>query len=86
MNCPNYNRALPPSEINIQKDVAHCSSCNHVFKISENIESLEDDVPLRTFDPTVLPQGVAHKVKDDGIHISIKTGNFKTAFFLYHSL
>ncbi|CAG5082907.1 hypothetical protein [Parvicella tangerina] len=82
MNCPNCRHPIASSEVNVQKDIAHCSSCNHVFKISENIEAAEDDILLESFDPAVTPDGVHHEIKSDGVYISIKTGSAKTAFIL----
>ena len=38
MKCPSCNTEVQSQNINIQTDVAQCQSCQHIFKVSENIE------------------------------------------------
>ncbi len=35
LNCPNCNAAVGGEEINIARNIAHCSKCAHVFRISD---------------------------------------------------
>ena len=37
MNCPKCKAAIEKAHINIHTDIAQCTQCQHVFKISENI-------------------------------------------------
>jgi hypothetical protein len=41
MNCPNCNNKISDDKINIQSDIAQCTSCSLIFKISENL--IQDD-------------------------------------------
>ena len=51
MNCPNCNAIIANEDINIQKDIAKCQNCNHVFSISSNIST------QRKFDANLPPKG-----------------------------
>jgi hypothetical protein len=39
MNCPKCNTEIRKENINIMTDVGQCQNCNHVFKISENLDN-----------------------------------------------
>jgi hypothetical protein len=54
MKCPNCNTEVQSQNINIQTDVAQCQNCNHIFKISENIEDNNNE---DGFDLNILPKG-----------------------------
>lgn len=43
MNCPKCKSEISKENINIQSNIAQCNSCDHIFKISENIEEYLDD-------------------------------------------
>jgi len=43
MKCPKCNSVIQAEHINIQTDIAQCTKCQHIFKISENIENYIDD-------------------------------------------
>ena len=53
MKCPNCNSEIPSININVQTDVAQCSICSHVFKISENLTGIHSD----SFDINSPPDG-----------------------------
>lgn len=39
MNCPQCKADIPASQINISANIAQCTQCNYVFKISEHISA-----------------------------------------------
>ncbi len=43
MKCPKCHAEIHTENINIKSDIAQCSTCNNIFKISENIDSYIDD-------------------------------------------
>ena len=43
MNCPECKSKLEDQNINIQKDIAKCAVCGHVFTISQNIGAVRHD-------------------------------------------
>ncbi len=51
MNCPLCNAALQPEAINIQKDIAKCNTCGHVFAISSVFRHVSK------FDVNLPPKG-----------------------------
>lgn len=53
MKCPNCNTEILSEHINIQTDIAQCTSCNNIFKISETISNDLDD----GFDMKSPPKG-----------------------------
>ncbi len=58
MNCPNCGQALQASDINIEKDIAKCSQCNHVFVVSEALFKVNTPVEdLKSFDLDDVPKG-----------------------------
>ena len=52
MKCPNCNTEILQEQINISADIAQCSSCKNIFKISENLE-----YSVEAFDITTPPSG-----------------------------
>lgn len=43
MKCPRCHAELTAENINIQSDIAQCTKCNRVFKVSENIEDSTEE-------------------------------------------
>ncbi len=41
MNCPNCTNHIDNDNINIQADIAKCSHCNQVFKVSTNLSAVD---------------------------------------------
>lgn len=76
MKCPNCNEAVPQENINISADIAQCSACRDIFKISENI-----DRQYESFDLDFPPKG-AWIIKDIGQTIVGATTKSAFAFFL----
>lgn len=81
MNCPKCNKELAFADINIQKDIAHCSSCNHVFKISEELKEAEPGAIPVDFDLETPPDGAWIEKKGDHITFGAHTRS-KIAIFL----
>ncbi|MCP4522340.1 MAG: hypothetical protein GY827_11725 [Cytophagales bacterium] len=77
MNCPNCNTEIDPQNINIQTDIAQCQSCHHIFKISENIETMNHD----GFDMDDPPKGTWIKREMNKMVIGVSTRS-PFAFFL----
>lgn len=53
MKCPNCSTEIEKENINIKTDIAQCTSCGSIFKISEQISSTSSD----SFDINVPPKG-----------------------------
>lgn len=81
MNCPKCHKPLASADINIQKDIAHCSHCNHVFTISEELKEAEPTTIPADFDIENPPKGVWHERKGDSIEIGASNRS-KAAIFL----
>lgn len=81
MNCPKCHKPLAAADINIQKDIAHCSHCNHVFTISEELKEGEPTIIPDDFDIEAPPKGAWHEIKGDQI-IFGATKSSKAAIFL----
>ncbi len=77
MNCPNCNSEISNSNINIQTDLAQCQSCNKIFKISENFNTIADD----KFDILNPPNGAWIKEEMNQLIIGASTRS-PIAFFL----
>lgn len=77
MNCPNCHTEISSSNINIQSDIAHCSACNNVFKISEHIEN----EPFDGFEIEAPPNGAWYRKEINQIVIGATTRS-PIAFFL----
>lgn len=75
MNCPKCDAVIANENINIQKDIAKCELCNHVFMISEMV------APKTKFDPNLPPQGTWY-TNDFENTIVGSTTRSKAAFFL----
>ncbi len=75
MNCPKCNAVIANENINIQKDIAKCDLCNHVFTISEIV------APKIKFDPNLPPEGTWY-TNDFETTIVGSTTRSKAAFFL----
>jgi hypothetical protein len=52
MKCPNCKAEILNDNINIQADIAKCSNCGNIFKISENISDVNNK-----FDIKEVPKG-----------------------------
>lgn len=77
MKCYKCNNEIPSVNINIQTDVAQCSACNEVFKISEHISN----EPATNFDINDTPKGTWYKKGSRDIVIGASTRS-SIAFFL----
>ena len=77
MNCPNCNSEIQDEFINIQSDIARCTECKLVFKISENISSEVDN----NFDMKSPPEGTWISRDMDKLTIGATTRS-PVAFFM----
>lgn len=77
MNCPNCNLEIQDEFINIQSDIARCTECKLVFKISENISSEVDS----NFDMKSPPEGTWISRDMDKLTIGATTRS-PVAFFM----
>lgn len=77
MKCPKCSTTVLTENINIQADIAKCTHCGEVFKVSEN---LTDDT-YKAFDINTPPSGVSFKRDVDTTVISATTRS-ALAFFL----
>jgi hypothetical protein len=77
MNCPTCYALISEENINIQADIAKCSKCHTVFKISENISPRPHDV----FNMETPPNGAWIKRNYNGLNIGASTRS-PIAFFL----
>lgn len=77
MKCPKCNSEIHTENINIKSDIAQCSKCNNLFKISENINSYIDD----GFDENDTPNGT-WIISDFNSTIIGATTRSPIAFFL----
>ena len=76
MKCHNCNSEIPPSQINIATDLAHCKGCNVIQKISEATQVNE------TFDLRKNPKGTwFKKINSNELIIGTSTAS-PIAFFL----
>lgn len=89
MNCPKCHSELAFADINIQKDIAHCSQCNHVFTISEEVREAEHKVIPVDFDIESPPNGASFERRGDhiiyGAHTRSKIAIFLIPFMLIWS-
>lgn len=82
MNCPKCHKALTAGEINIQKDIAHCITCNHVFSISQHISpTVENLEKPEDFDIGSPPEGAWFKQQNDKVVFGASSRS-KVAFYL----
>lgn len=77
MNCPKCKSEIKKESINIQSNIAQCSNCDNLFKISENIEEYLDD----GFSISNVPKG-AWTYKEFNKTIIGATTRSPMAFFL----
>lgn len=76
MKCQNCNSEIPPNQINIITDLAHCKGCNTIQKISE-VTQVND-----SFDVRKNPKGTwFKKINSNEIIIGTSTAS-PLAFFL----
>ena len=75
MNCPKCDAVIANENINIQKDIAKCELCNHVFTISEIV------APKIKFDPNLPPEGTWYTNDFETTTVGSTTRS-KAAFFL----
>ncbi len=76
MKCPKCNSVIENDKINIQTDIAQCTSCNEVFKISESLNVVDEK-----FDINDPPAGAWIKNDYDVVIIGATTKS-PIAFFL----
>lgn len=76
MKCPSCNQLVDNVNINIQTDLSRCQHCNHIFKISEVIYTLDD-----TFDINSPPKGAWFVTTDSTITLGATTRS-SAAFFI----
>lgn len=76
MNCPKCRSEIPNTNINIQTDVAQCSDCGNIFKISGIIPDIHSN-----FDLNDAPKGAWHHYDFDKTTIGATTRT-PIAFFL----
>ena len=77
MNCPNCNSVISRENINISTDIGQCQTCDHIFKISENLNNDIDD----EFDINTPPNGAWITKKPQQITVGATTRSL-LAFFL----
>ena len=77
MKCPKCNSEIYTENINIKSDIAQCSKCKNLFKISENINSYIDD----GFNENDTPNGTWIKTDFNSTIIGATTRS-PIAFFL----
>ena len=80
MKCPKCNSNIYNENINISSDIAYCSKCNYVFKISENIKNIEGYFE-DGFDENDPPDGAWFKTNFNSTIIGATTRS-KSAFIL----
>ncbi len=75
LNCPNCNSEIDNSKINVSTDLAQCSNCNSIHKLSELVESDNLD---EIGNP---PKGskISFQKIDDQIEIELPKKGFKVA-------
>ena len=78
ISCPSCSKLIPPSGLNVKKDVALCAGCNEAFSISELVASGQDAEGFDFSDP---PRGVWFDETYDGWTIGATTRSVM-AFFL----
>ncbi len=52
LNCPDCGAHIPPSEINVQANIAKCTSCSHVFPASELVDPVTESYRNKLYPPT----------------------------------
>lgn len=77
MKCPKCSATIAQSNINIQTDIAQCQACEHIFKVSEQLEDEIDD----GFEINSPPEGAWMRNERDQIVVGATTRSF-IAFFL----
>lgn len=75
MNCPNCYTEIKSEDINVQKDIAKCSTCGHVFAISSVFQSVS------RFDANMPPQGAWYTSDFETTKVGATTRS-PLAFFL----
>jgi hypothetical protein len=76
MKCPSCNELVDSANINIQTDLGKCQHCDHIFKISEEIDTVADG-----FDINTPPKGAWFTTADAVITLGATTRS-AIAFFL----
>ncbi len=77
MNCPKCLSDIPQANINVATDIAQCTQCHNVFKISENISTQIDP----NFDKNNPPNGAWIDQNFDAMTLGATTRSW-TALFL----
>lgn len=76
MNCPKCRSEIPNTNINIQTDIAQCSNCSNIFKISGTVADINAN-----FDLNETPKGAWYYSDFDKTTIGATTRT-PIAFFL----
>ncbi|TXJ08089.1 MAG: hypothetical protein E6Q25_06400 [Acinetobacter sp.] len=72
MQCPNCHSEVLTENINIQADIAKCIACNHVFKVSEQLNRGQHAV-RSNFNPNQPPKGICYQQNRDEVVMTIST-------------
>lgn len=80
MNCPQCQAVIPSHQINITSDIAQCTQCDFVFKISENIKP--SSVIDSTFNRNEPPKGAWIKSDFTAMTIGATTRSWFSLFLI----
>lgn len=61
LQCPNCDANISPADVNVAIDIAKCTGCNSLFRVSELLDSYPDNKPKPKV--TELPKGTQIKVQ-----------------------
>jgi hypothetical protein len=78
MNCSKCLADIPQAKINIATDIAQCTQCHNVFKISENLSAQIDP----SFDKNYPPSGAWIEQDFDTITLGATTRSWMALFFV----
>lgn len=81
MNCPNCDTKVSDEQINIQTDIGKCQNCNHIFKVSDALETTVEKADEEDFDLDNPPKGTWFRYEMNKIVIGASTRS-PAAFFL----
>jgi len=67
LNCPNCKNSITSDEINIQKAIAKCKKCNHVFAFEEELELARRKRP-----EVMMPKGLDVLKLEDELDVQLR--------------
>jgi hypothetical protein len=77
MNCPQCATKISKENINIATDLGQCGSCEHIFRISENIQT---NIVNDNFNMNKPPKGAWVNKRKDRVVIGVSTGSWDLFF------